>query len=310
MALETSAATQGRCNLRRLADFRNDVENLIIVWPRFHGSGLASAALGSRHDETGARPKLSEVPVNWDSVDPLARWDAGIRWDQPTLLINRKDPMKDPFKVRTDFSRYGETAFGAKAVAIVTAITTEPLLTLMPNPLPPLCPTRAALTAGLTAYQTAASVAADGSKAAILRRIDRRDELTAMLKDFAPHLEQAAKAAGDVSVLEESGYELRQPTAHGNSNGVPPAPLITLKRGKVSGTVVARVKPLLRHTDAYEAEYAVGESTSFTGRVTSTTGSRITLVGLEVAKLHQVRVRGVGSRGPGDWSDPVGIVVT
>jgi len=219
---------------------------------------------------------------------------------------------KDPFKVIIYFDKWGEPRFREKAKFIVTALITEPLRTLMPDPLPRGCPTRAAMVTALSIYEAAADAAQD-LHSAIKDRIQKRGILAQMLKDFAPHLEATAKAANDLTILLRCGYDLRRPNTRIPSNGIPPAPIITVKDGPVSGSAVIRVQPLLRGVGSYQAESAVGNPTvddNFKPRVISLTGSRIMLSKLEIAKLHHFRVRGVGRGGPGDWSAPVSIIVT
>jgi len=217
------------------------------------------------------------------------------------------------FKLKLDFVNRSEAVFGTKAEFIVTSMTTEPMLTLVPNPLPAAVSTRVEAIAALADYKAAALVAADGSRTAIKDRDQKRAILEGILQDWAPHLELTAKKAGDITILEQSQYVPRQPSVKLTRNGVPDAPIITVKRGTVSGSVVARAKPLLPHVNTYEGEYAVGDSVAdanFHPGVIAVAGSRIMFTGLEVAKLHQIRVRGIGSTGPGDWSDLASIIVT
>ena len=87
----------------------------------------------------------------------------------------------------------------------------------------------------------------------------------------------------------------------------------TVKRGPFSGSLAIRVKPLLPEAFGYETQYAVGQSqtgTQFQRGGFSAIGSRIQLKGLAVAQWHQIRVRGIGRHGPGDWSNPVRVIVT
>jgi len=190
----------------------------------------------------------------------------------------------------------------------VGRVTKEPLLTLLPDPLPRGCPTRAELRAGLTAYSAAMHKAMDGSRSAIKDRIMKRDRLARMLKDIAPYLERTARAANDLTILIRSGFDLQRPNTRTPSTGIPPAPIITIQDGPISGSVIIHVKPLLRGVGSYQAEDAVGDS-NFTGTITLLTGSRIMLTGLAIAQWHHFRVRGIGTQGPGDWSDPIRRIV-
>jgi len=213
------------------------------------------------------------------------------------------------YKLLLTFVHFPEAPFGAKAELIVTALTTEPMLTLVPEPIPLIYPQRPALVASLATYKASVVAAADGSKSALTQRREDRAALAQLLKDFAPHLEATARAAKNITILELSGYDLRRPVVHPTTNGVPVAPVVFPRRGKVSRSVITRVKPLLPNAGTYEGEYAVGDG-AYQGRITCNAGSRITFTDLELGKLHNFRVRGIGSKGPGDWSDPVGIIVT
>jgi hypothetical protein len=250
--------------------------------------------------------------MNWDSLN--AFWDQQDHWDRPTLPNNLKElAMNAVYKLVLNFLRWGEARFGTKAEQIITAMTTEPMLTLVPNPLPATVSTRAAALTALANYKASALVAADGSKTAIKDRDQKRLIVEDILRKWAPVLELAAAAANDITILEQSQYDLRQPAVNPSTNGVPPAPVIFVTRGKVSGSVLVRVKPVLPRVDTYEAQYAIGDSVAeanFTGRQIAKTGSRIEFVDLELAKTHRFRVRGIGSKGPGDWSDAVSIIVT
>ncbi len=249
--------------------------------------------------------------MNWDTLPAL--WDKGIHWDRPTLPVSLKEINMQLFKLLLNLLRWGEPRFGTKAELIVTSMTTEPMLTLVPDPLPATVATRVFALAALADYKTAAQAADDGGASAIKDRDQKRAIVEGVLTDWAPVVELAAKAANDLTILTQSGYDLRKPIVTPSSNGIPPAPIIALKRGQVSGSVVARAKPLLNSTGSYEGQYAVGDpmvEANFKPGVIAVTGSRVTFTGLAVATLHHIRVRGIGSKGAGDWSDHASIIVT
>ena len=252
--------------------------------------------------------------MRWDV--PNKHWADGYHWDQ-TSSISLEDihmSISMWFKLLLNFIYWGEARFSVKAEQIITAMTTAPMLTLVPDPLPATVAPRADAVQALADYKTAAKAAADGSKAAIKDRDAKRAILVAILTAWAAALELAAKKAGDLTILTMSGYDLRKPSIPGSgANGAPPAPVIVVKRAAVSGSVLVRVKPKLKGVDTYEGQYAVGDPTveaNFKGNLIPKTGTRILFTDLELAKLHQFRVRGYGKGGPGDWSDPVGMIVT
>ena len=120
------------------------------------------------------------------------------------------------------FSNFGDPRFRDKARFIVTCVTTEPMLTLVPEPTPALYPTRLDLTTALAAYEAAANAAKD-SLIAKKDRNNKRAVLERLLKDFAPVVVAAAKTANDITILSKSGYTVR----HGNgkvvANNAPPS---------------------------------------------------------------------------------------
>lgn len=251
--------------------------------------------------------------MKWDA-GPSVRWDMvpPIYWDRPVFPINLKGSEMQPFKVVFDFIGLGEPRFGDKVRFIVTCLTTAPMTELLPDPIPAPFPARTALQTALTNYEATADAAKDSIAAKKIRK-QNRAILEQLLKKFAPHVETTAEAANNYDILTKSGYTLRHPIVKPTSNGIPPAPLITAKRGKISGSVQVRVKPLLHGVGSYEGQFTVGEAAadgSFQPGVISKNGSRITFTDLEVAKLHHLRVRGIGSKGPGDWSEPYSIIVT
>src|SRR5580765_7052839 len=140
--------------------------------------------------------------MNWDS--PGIFWDTGVRWDQPAFPISpRRTGMDILFKLKLDFVGWGESRFSTKAEFIVTSMTTEPMLTRVPDPFPAAVPARAAGTTALSDYKAAALLADDGSKAAIADRNQKRLILEGVLLDWAPYLELVAKNANDITILEQ-----------------------------------------------------------------------------------------------------------
>src|ERR1051326_4776864 len=155
-------------------------------------------------------PRWRGPKVKWDA-GPTVRWDMipALHWDRPMPPISPKGiDMNTLFKLVLNFLRWGEARFGTKAELIVASMTTEPMLTLVPDPLPASVATRAEGTAALADYTGAAQLASDGSKSAILDRDEKRAILEAILTGWAGHLELAAAKAGEINILGNSGYDL------------------------------------------------------------------------------------------------------
>ena len=76
--------------------------------------------------------------MKWDS-GPTVRWDMQppVFWDRPTFPVSPgRTGMNTLFKLMLTFLYWGEARFGQKAEFIVTSVTTEPMLTLVPDPFP------------------------------------------------------------------------------------------------------------------------------------------------------------------------------
>jgi hypothetical protein len=207
------------------------------------------------------------------------------------------------FKLLLDFVSWGEPRFKDKAETIVTSMTTEPMLTLVPDPLPAVVPTRVAAQAALTDYETAVVTASGGDKAAIADRKEKRAIVEQILAAWAPYLELVAKDAGTITILENSGYDLRQP-----SQPVPqplPAPVLTVFRNGYSGQIHGRA-PGIVGASAYEGQLCTGTNTDEAnwrpGFVTKAP-SKLKWDGLTPGQMYSFRLRALGRDGWSPWSD-------
>jgi hypothetical protein len=182
---------------------------------------------------------------------------------------------------------------------------------LFADPWPVSFPSRTKLQADLASYQSAYDAAGNGDKAAIKTRRKARGIMIDDLKTLAPYLESVAKAANDLSMLAETGYDVRQPNA---TNGLSPAlvdpPAMTVQRSKVSGVILVTVT---RRADAgaYEVQLATGDpavEANWKAAVTSKKARNIEVNTLTPGTLYYVRARVIGSQGPGGWSDIANIM--
>ncbi|MEI6082892.1 MAG: fibronectin type III domain-containing protein [Verrucomicrobiota bacterium] len=209
-------------------------------------------------------------------------------------------------KLIITFDRLSLPKFLTQSQRIENSLTSAPALTLFPDPWPITFPSRADLTAGFTAFENAYD-AENGDKHAIAVRNGKRTDLTLILKRLAPYLESVAEAAGDPSMLETTGYDLRQPIVHGvpTESDTLPSPLLTVKRGTLSGVVVGRVKREPGAT-AWNGEYASGDPNvpaNWKNGILSTKASQIIFPNLTPGTMYYFRVRAVGKDGYGAWSD-------
>jgi hypothetical protein len=245
--------------------------------------------------------------MRWDT--PLAKWDSGQVWDRPSFPIG--EGVKSMiFKLIITFAKLSFGEFLAKAQRIKVALTSEPALTLFPDPWPATYPSRAQLVAAYTAYETAYDAAGDGGKTARDARDQKRRDLEKVLRDVAPYFEVVAKAANDITVLDATGYDRRQPPVP--APNPLPAPGLKLSRNGMSGLLVASADRI-RGGDSYEAQLCTGDPANeenWKHAVTSTRCRDIQLTGLTPGRLYYVRLRAVGGRGPGAWSDIAQMMAT
>ncbi len=211
-------------------------------------------------------------------------------------------------KLVVSFARLTFDAFLGKAQRIKIALTSEPALTLLPDPWPDSYPSRTQLTTAYTAYENAYDAAREGGKTALDTRDQKRAALEKVLRDAAPYFESVAKAADDITILDATGYDLRQPPVP--AADPLPAPALKLSRNGASGVLLASARRV-RGGNSYEVQLCTGDSAveSNWKHVTTSTGSRgIALTGLTPGQLYNVRMRAVGGRGAGLWSPAVSLM--
>lgn len=214
------------------------------------------------------------------------------------------------FKLMLDFVYWGEARFGTKADLIVNNMTTAPMTTLVPDPLPASVPTRAAATTALTEYKAAAQLAADGSKSAIADRNQKRVILEGILADWVPFLEFTAQSADDITILEKSGYDVRQP-----KQPIPQpvaAPDLKVFRNGFSGEIHGRCKAVPGAT-GYEGQICIGTDTkeeNWRKAFFSSGCTNLVFDGLTPGQMYTFRLRALGRDGWGPWSDIAQLMAT
>jgi hypothetical protein len=241
--------------------------------------------------------------MRWDTRN--LRWDSGLHWDRlPAPADTGESSMI--YKLHINFRRLNNSAFLAKAQGIKTALSTEPALTVIPEPWPATFPSRMKLTTDFTSFETALDKAVSGAKADIDDRDAKRAVMERTLRDIAPYLESVARTADDITILDVTGYDRRN-GSNGNTN--PPAltegPELKLKRATISGVLLAQASKL-PGAGSYETQLGTGDPNVPANwkTATTTTGCRcIELTGLTPGQLYYVRVRAIYAKGPGAWSD-------
>jgi len=238
--------------------------------------------------------------MRWDT--PHLNWDSGAHWDRSVNPIGT-GARTTMFKLLIGFEKLGQEQFLSRAQGIKVALTSEPALTVLPEPWPAPYPSRVQLTTAYTAFETAYDTAQDGGRTAVDTRDQNRVTLTGLLKDLAPYFESMAKAASDITILDATGYNRRLP-----SSPIPtplPAPLLKVKRSLMSGVIVINGKRV-RGASSYETQYCIGDpavEANWKHGLTTSGCLHIELTGLTPGQLYYLRLRAVGSNGPGAWSD-------
>lgn len=210
-------------------------------------------------------------------------------------------------KLIVTFESCSLPVFLTKSERIVTSLTGN---SHYPLPWPTAVPAPTALANAFANLQRLASAAASGDTAKIAARNLARDEVTVMLKKIALYLELVAD--GDRAILETTGYELAK--AHGGHSpgpGVLPAPEnLRVERGPLSGVLLVQVHTL-KGAGSYEVQIASADpkvETNWRLVTLSKTATHIELTGLTPGTVYYVRVRGIGSHGPGAWAESSGIM--
>lgn len=211
------------------------------------------------------------------------------------------------YKLLIDFERVGDTKFHARAHTIVTKLTSEPALTRIPDPWPDSFPSRAELQSAFTEYRDAWMAAQnDGRKTDRQLRDEKRAVLTNLLKKLAPYLESVAEKEKSEGILIITGYDQRQPIIRHRTNGEMPAPDLKVKHSVYSGAFEGRVERI-PGAGSYEGQIANGDG-EFKTVVVSKRATRIEFPGLIPGQRYQVRMRAIGSHGPGPWSNVVSLI--
>lgn len=210
-------------------------------------------------------------------------------------------------KVIISFENLSEPDFLARVETIGTSVTNN---ANFPEPWPAAVPPPAEISADVAAFKIAYQEAANGDRAKIKVRNDKRAALSAKLKKVGAYLEIVAD--GNVSVLSTSGFELRQDIVKSASKDPPPAPQdLKVNRGSLSGVLLIHARAL-PSVDVYDVQVATADPSveaSWSDAGTHTHCNRIEITGLTPGKTYYVRLRGFNKNGHGVWATSSGIPV-
>jgi hypothetical protein len=248
-------------------------------------------------------------PHNPHYDDPTVFYDAGFFYadglpDPPKP--NSTQRSKAMSSISAGLSRKNSTLLIGLADLVISKIAPA-------TPATPPIPNMAAKAAALTAKRDAAKAANDAyesARAGLVALKATRDATADELRDEHTVVISAieAEARGDAALLGASGYPLASAAVQSTT---PPAQILNLflTAGDASGTLDLTFDP-----DALAKTYEVQITTThpidgpWTTMVQPTTSST-KLTGLTSGQRVWLRVRGIGSNGPGAWSDPATKIV-
>jgi hypothetical protein len=211
-------------------------------------------------------------------------------------------------KINLSFSNLFSADFLQQAQRIVTALTGNPAFQ---PPWPTPIPTLAQLGTDLAAYQAALAAAAAGDRNHIADRRAARRTLQNDLALIAPYLQAVSR--GDAVMLGSTGFPLRKQSVRATVFDPPSAPAnFVVTRGSLSGTLSVSCRRM-SGVGSYEVQQvATADPTveaNWSAAGTFKNSQRMTLEGLPSGKLCSVRLRAVGTAGPGAWTLPASLMV-
>lgn len=200
-------------------------------------------------------------------------------------------------KLNRGFSQLREDELDNKAQFIITALTGN---AKFPTP----TPTLANVQTKLDAYRTAMARDDSGRTAAV---DTSRAELETILGQLAGNLELTSGVTD--ADLATTGFDMRKPRT--TTDAPIDAPQnVRLRSTGNTGEVQLLCDPADR-AKSYEVQHTldpVNGPWTDAGTFGSTRG--IVISGLTRSKDYWMRIRGIGSNGPGAWSDPATILVS
>ncbi len=182
------------------------------------------------------------------------------------------------------------------AQAIVTAMTGNPHF---PAPVPPLNTVTGLITTLAQAEQATATRAKGTVQA---RNAARRALVQALgsLKAYVQNIADAALPEDAANIVTSAGMTPKKATTHVK-------PPFAATAGALSGSVKLTVRSAGRRA-SYEWQSSIDGAKTWVD-ATPSLQARTTITGLPVGSTVQVRFRAIIKGGPGNWSQPLSIVV-
>ena len=166
-----------------------------------------------------------------------------------------------------------------------------------PSPTPALT----VLASKVAAFEDAATAAQGGGTALTAAKNEAQEALVSVLRSLAYYVQE--ECDNNLSMLLSSGYEAVKPRTPA---GVLPAPQsVTLTKGTLGGSLNLR-GAALTNAGGYEGQMTMNLSGPTVWETIGLfTAPRMTLEDLTPGAVYWARLRGIGSEGPGAWSEPV-----
>jgi len=167
-----------------------------------------------------------------------------------------------------------------------------------PTPTTPL----ADVSAAIAALQSAETATLSGLKGTVVVRNDKKASLLTLMGELRNYVQKTADAdpLNGAAIIQSSGFSLKQtPTRKPR--------VFAAKPGAVSGSVEVTAATAAKRA-SYEWQYSVDGGKTWIEAPPSMR-SKTTIVGLPIAVSVQLRSRPVTKAGPGDWTQPLAIVV-
>lgn len=198
-----------------------------------------------------------------------------------------------------DFSTLKDRDFLVSARAVHAALATHEAFA---GNVPSYVPSIADLGASIDSYQTAFVAAANRDTVKVQLRKAARRLVAEHLKKMAKHVELVC--AGDVMKLRLSGFALAKQSIKGRAPANLAAMVLDIKRGPVSGTLL--IRSLRVHgAGSYELQITDGDPTieeNWREHGIHVHISHIEVTGLQPGKNYSFRIRPIGPKGRGPWS--------
>jgi hypothetical protein len=231
--------------------------------------------------------------------DPAVFYDApGIYYDAAVVSPERKRMAK----VRTNASKMSLSQLQAAVGNVITKMTGNANFA---TPNPPLA-TMSSLLADSQTKAAAYVAAVNAAEQVMTERDLARKALVDAFEQLAAYVQN--QSGGDEVIILSSGYDVR-----GTATPVGPVAQVlnvAVTEGDGEGMLDVQWDPT-KGAMSYEVALTTGAdpATATYTQVALPTGSKTTLTGLTSGTRVWIKVRAIGSEGPGPWSDPATKIV-